>query len=103
MPGETSQLTPLETRKQLLMAESELNRVQLGNDFHILKNEILRLKHQVFEMGSITSLATAFFAAIRAISHRDERDGTSWISTLLNCARAGTSLWRLFRSRGRKA
>ena len=103
MAGEKSQLTPLETRKQLLLVESELNRVQLGDELRDFKNEILRLKHQVFEMGSITALATAFSAAGRAISHRDEGDETSWISTLLNCARAGTSLWRLFRSRWRKA
>jgi Zn-dependent membrane protease YugP len=103
MAGETPQLTPLETRKQLLLVESELNRVQLGNEFRDFKSEILRLKNQVFEMGSLTSLATAFSAVGRAISHRDEGDETSWISTLLSCARAGTSLWRWFRSRRRQA
>jgi hypothetical protein len=109
MSGKKSQLTPLETRKQLLLVESELNRAQLLNELHDFKNEIHHLKHQVWEMGSIAAsaakLATTFSAIGQAFSHRNEgeKEKPSWISTLLNGAKAGTSLWLLLRSCWHKA
>ena len=106
MPGKKFQLTPLETRKQLLLVESELNRVLLLNEVRDFKNEIHHLKHQVWEIGSIAAsaakLATAFSAIGQAFSHRNEGEKTLWISTVLNGAQAGTSLWFLLRSCWRK-
>jgi len=109
MPGKKPQLTSLETRKQLLLVESELNRAQLLNELRDFKNEILHLKHQVLEMGSIAAsaakLAATFSAIGQAFSRRNEgeKENSPWISTLLNGAKAGTSLWRLLRSCWRKA
>jgi len=109
MPGKKPQLTSLETRKQLLLVESELNRAQLLNDLRDFKNEIHNLKQQVGGMVSIAAaaakLATTFSAIGQAFSHRneDEKENSPWISTLLNGAKAGTSLWRLLRSCWRKA
>lgn len=100
---------PLETRKQQLLVESELNRAQLLNKLRDFKNEIHHLKHQVWEIGSIAvssaKLATTFSAIEQAFSHRNEgeKEKPSWISTLLNGAKAGTSLWLLLRSCWRKA
>jgi hypothetical protein len=108
MSRKNPQLTSLETRKQLLLVESELNRVQLLNELRDFKNEIQHLKHQVGAIGFVASLAanlTATFSAVgRAFSHRDEVENgkPSWISTLLNGAKAGTSLWFLLRSCWRK-
>jgi hypothetical protein len=104
MSGKKSQLTSLETRKQLLLVESELNRAQLLNELRDFKNEIHHLKNQACEMGSIAAstakLAATFSAIGQAFSHRNEGEEgkPSWISTLLNGAKAGTSLWHLFRS-----
>jgi len=102
MSGKKSQLTSLETRKQLLLVESELNRAQLLNELRDFKSEIRHLKHQVLEIGSIATsaakLATTFSAIGQAFSHRNEGEKPSWISTLLNGAKAGTSLWLLLRS-----
>jgi len=107
MSGEKSHLTSLETRKQLLLVESELNRAQLLNELREFKNEIHHLKHQVWEMGSIAAsaakLATTFSSIGQAFSHRNEDEKPSWISTLLKGAKAGTSLWLLLRSCRRKA
>jgi hypothetical protein len=106
MSGKTSQLTSLETRRQLLLVESELNRAQLLNEVRDFKSEIQRLKHQVGGIVSTAELATkvagAFSDVGRAFSQRDEGEKPSWISTLLNGAKAGTSLWRLIRSGRRK-
>lgn len=109
MSGKKSQLTPLETSKQLLLVESELNRAQLLDELRDFKNGIHHLKHQVWEIGSIAAsaakLATTFSAIGQAFSHRNEgeKENPSWISTLLNGAKAGTSLWLLLRSCWRKA
>ena len=107
MSGKKPQLTSLETRKQLLLVESELNRAQLLNELRDFKNEIQHLKHQMWEIGSIAApaakLATTFSAIGQAFTHRNEGKKPSWISTLLNGAKAGTSLWLLFRSRRDKA
>jgi hypothetical protein len=109
MSGKKSQLTPLETRKQLLLVESELNRAQLLNELHDLKNEIHHLKHLVGTIGSMASLAanlTATFSAVgQAFSHREEgeNENSSWLSTLLDGVKVGTSLWLWLRSCRHKA
>jgi hypothetical protein len=107
MPGKKPRLTPLETRKQLLLVESELNRAQLLDEVRDFKNEIHRLMNQAHGIGFMASLAARLAATIsaagRAFSHHDEGGKTSWISTLLNGARVGTSLWRLLRSWRRNA
>ena len=109
MSGRKSQLTPFESRKQLLLVESELNRAQLINEMRDFKNEIHHLNHQVVGIVSTASLAAKLVAAFsgvrRAFSHSDEGENEkpSWFSTLLNGAKVGTSLWRLMRSVRRKA
>lgn len=104
MPGKITQLKPLETRKQLLLIESELNRVQLLKEIGDFKGEISHLKHQVTEISSIAAsaaeLASTFNSVRRVFSHsRDdgEKGPGSWISTLIEGAKAGASVWHLFR------
>jgi hypothetical protein len=75
MHGKNFHLTPLESRKQLLLVESELNRAQLLNELSGLKSEIHNLKNQVQAIGSLassaTKLATTFSAIGSAFSHHD--------------------------------
>jgi hypothetical protein len=104
MPGKNFHLTPLESRKQLLLVESELNRAQLVNELRELKGEIHHLKNQVHAVGSMVSsaakLATTFSAIGSAFTHRSaaEKEKSSWISTLFNGARTGASIWGALRS-----
>jgi len=104
MSGKKSQLTTLETRKQLLLVESELNRAQLLNELRDFKKEIHLLKNQVKAIGSLaasaTKLAATFSAIGTAFTHRDagENGKSSWISTLLNGARTGASIWSALRA-----
>jgi hypothetical protein len=104
MPGKNLHLTPLESRKQLLLVESELNRAQLLNELRDFRNEIHHLKNQMHAISSIassaTKLATTFSAISSAFTHRgsDEKKKSSWISTLLNGARTGASIWGALRS-----
>jgi hypothetical protein len=104
MPRKDLHLTPLESRKQLLLVESELNRAQLINELRDFKAEIHHLQDQVQMLGSIassaTKLATTFSAIGNAFTHRDSggKKKTSWLSTLLNGARTGASIWGAVRS-----
>jgi hypothetical protein len=104
MPGKTFDLTPLESRKQLLLVESELNRAQLLNELRKLNTEIQHLKGQVQAVGTLVSsaakVATTFSAIGSAFTHREagENGKSSWLSTLINGARTGASIWGALRS-----
>jgi hypothetical protein len=102
MCGKRPRLKPLEARKQLLLAESDLNRTRLIQEWNGLKGEVHRLTRQVRTVGSFASLAAVVWAAFSARRRGpgpDDRNGkTSWGSKLLNCARTGASLWVVLKS-----
>jgi hypothetical protein len=103
MSGKTTGLTALETRKQLLLVESELNRANLLNEVREFQNEFRRLKAQVNAIGSMISsaarLATTFSSIGNAFTHHeDKKKSSSWVSTLLKGARTGASLWLTLKS-----
>jgi hypothetical protein len=108
MPGKNLHLTPLESRKQLLLVESELNRAQLLNELRDLNNEIHHFKSQVQAAGALVSsaakLATTFSAIGNAFTHREagENKKSSWLSTLINGARTGATIWGAIRSQIKK-
>ena len=104
MFGKISQLTPLETKKQLLLVESELNRAELLNELRDLNQEIHLLMSQVQAAGALVSsaakLATTFSAIGSAFTHRNtgENKKSSWLSILINGARTGATIWGAIRS-----
>lgn len=107
MFGKEFQLTPLETRRQMLLKESELNRIQFLHEWNELNGEFRRLTGPVRAAGAFISVAAGTGAAIsilRRICRRQSGAGgeKSWISSLLTGAKAGISLWTLFRSGGRQ-
>jgi len=108
MPGKP-RLKLLKARRQLLLAESDLNRARLLQEWIGLKGEVHHLTHQIRKVGSIASLAAALMEAFSAWRHGSTgpagRNGkTSWFSTLLKKALTGASLLgllkSLFRQRG---
>jgi hypothetical protein len=106
MPRKTTGLTELETRKQLLLVESELNRAQLVNELREFKSGLHQLRNQVNAVGSIASSAaklTDTFSRIRnAFTHQNEGgNGKSWLSTLLTGAQTAASVFGAFRSRSK--
>jgi type II secretory pathway component PulF len=98
-------MTPLETKKQLLLTESELNRAQLIEDLAGMQDEIHRVADQVRPLVSLfssaTTLATTFTALRRTwTAQEDRRNGKrSWISSVLHSVQSGAALWQAFRSR----
>jgi hypothetical protein len=101
-----SSISPLQTRKKLLIAESEMNRTELVREFDRVKGEISHLKKQLRTFGSIASsaaLAATAFSIFRKrrTSSEDSNGGgkiASWISSALAGARLGTSLFLKIKS-----
>ncbi len=103
MSGTKSRLTPIEVRKQLLLAESDVNRVQLLHEWQSLERgarELARHTQSICSaVTSIVSMGIAGFNAFRDLHATRRRHGkTAWFSTLINGVRLGTSLWTSFRS-----
>jgi hypothetical protein len=99
-------LSSLQTRKKLLLAESEVNRAELVRELHKVKGEISHIKKQVCAIGSVASsaalAATAFSLFRKRKTSSESSNGSgkaaSWLSAALAGARIGTSLFLKIRS-----
>ena len=98
-----SEMTSLALRKKLLLAESEVNREQFVLECRSLGSEVRGLRGRLNSMCSaVTSAASVGLAGVKAIGEVREvysKNRGSWLSALLTGVRAGTSLWKSFRSR----
>jgi hypothetical protein len=93
-------MNPLQSRKQLLLAESELNRAQLAGDIAALKADVCALTGRARSIGLIASSAAALLAALSAFRRgKPAPDGakTSWLPTLLKGAGLISTLWMAWR------
>jgi len=105
MFGKTSHVSPLETRKQLLIAESELNRAQLSEEWQTVAHGVRGLAHRVKTIGAWASSAALLVAAVTALRRGPPAPGTaksSWFQKILNGARVASTIWLAFRTRGGK-
>ena len=97
-------MTPLESRKQLLIAESELNRMQLGLDWCAITAEGRALTNAAKSFGAMASSAAVLVAGLAAW-RRGKSAGAdpkpSWLQTILKGARLVSTLWQAFRTPGR--
>ena len=104
MFGKNPRMNPLESRKQLLIAESELNRAELVEDIVALTAGVQTLTDRAKSFGSIASSAAVLAAGLAPFLHRKpvEADAKlSWSQTILKGAGLVSSIWLAFRSRGR--
>ena len=94
----------LESRKQLLIAESELNRAQLVQEWQTMADEVCSLTSQARTIRSIASAAASLVAGLsscwrKASSPAAEKP--SWLQTILKGAGLVSTFWQTFRSPGR--
>jgi hypothetical protein len=104
MFGKKSRVTPLELRKQLLIAESELNRAQLAGDMTALTEGVRTLTDRAKSFGSIASSAAVLMAGLASFRRGKPADAgakPSWLQTILKGAGMVSTLWLAFRSQGR--
>ena len=96
-------MNPLESRKQLLIAESELNRVQLVGDWVAMTAGVRMLTGRARSFGSIASAAAVLVTGLEAFRCGKAVDGSaksSWLKTLLKGARLVSTLWLALRAKG---
>ena len=102
MPGEKSHISPLELRKQLLIAESELNRAQLSEEWHTITYGVRDLARHAKTIAAWASTAALLVAGVTALRRDPSSLGTpksSWLQKLLNGARVAATIWFTFRAR----
>ena len=99
MFGKSSRVSPLAVRKQLLIAESELNRTQLDADTSTLTAGVRMLADRAKSIGSVASVATllvAGFAVARRGNYKGAEGKRSWWQWILKGAGTVSSLWLAF-------
>ena len=102
MFGKNPRLNPLALRKQLLIAESELNRAHLLHETQTLLGESRSLINQAGTVSSFVSgaalLATGL-ASFRRKKSPSENGKTYWWQAVLQGAGMVGRCWREFRDR----
>ena len=97
-------MNPLQFRKQLLVAESTLNRAQLVADVTAFAADVRSLTIRYIFLGSVASSAAVLVAGLAAFQNARAKNPEvkqSWFRTLLKGAGFASTLWLAFRSRGR--
>jgi hypothetical protein len=92
-------------RKQLLIAESELNRARLSEEWQTMAHGVRDLAHRAKTIGAWASAAALLVAGVTAWRRGAPSPGTaksSWFQKILNGARLGARIWFAFRACGGK-
>ena len=93
-------MNDLESRKQLLIAESELNRAHLISDWESLAGEMRALTNRAKTMGSLASAATLLISALSAFRRNKPAPAapkTPWLQAVLKGAGLIGLFWSKFR------
>lgn len=96
-------MNSLASRKQLLVAESELNRAQLLQDWRTMADDVHALKHQARTIGTLASAATSLVAglvSLRCNKTAPVAEKPSRLQLFLKGAGLVSTIWQSFRSQG---
>jgi hypothetical protein len=100
----SSRLNPLESRKELLLAESELNRARMIEDVAALSADIHALADRAKSFDTIASSAAVLVSGLAAFQRGKSADADakpSWLRTIVKGAGLVSNLWLAFRPKGR--
>jgi hypothetical protein len=102
MSGKNPRLNALESRKQLLVAESELNRAHLLHELDTLAGEVHSLANQAKTIGSIASAVASLVAGLTSFRRQQRASAAekpSWWQTLTKVAGTVSTFWASCRTR----
>ena len=102
MFGKNLRLNPLELRKQLLIAESELNRAQLVQEWQTMADGVRSVADRARTISFLASAAASLIAGLapfRRTGSAPAGEKPSWWQTLLKGAQLAGLLWSEFRQR----
>ena len=89
-------LNPLEAHKQLLIAESELNRVQIIQAWQIMANDVQLLVNKARKLSSMASVMAPLAFCVLSWQRKKSAPSTrksSWWQSLLKGAGLVGTLW----------
>ncbi|HKI70726.1 MAG TPA: hypothetical protein VKA67_14155 [Verrucomicrobiae bacterium] len=95
-------MNPLESRKQLLIAESELNRAQLVQEWQTMTDDVHALARKARINGSRVSIAASLVAGLAFFRRKKSASAAakpSWLQTILKGAGLFSAIWSKFRPR----
>jgi hypothetical protein len=104
MPGKNPRISPLELRKQLLIAESDINRALLVEEAATVTAGVRNFADRARSVGSIFSAAASLVMGLSAFRRARAGDAgarPSWLQTILKFAPLIPALWMAFRSPAR--
>ena len=103
MFGKNPRVSSLEARKRLLIAESELNRAQLIEDWQTMADGVRGLTERARSIGTLASSAVSLLTGM--VSYAKSRPEpaaakSSWFEKLVGGARLASTIWLALRPRG---
>lgn len=104
MPGKNPYINPLTSRKQLLIAESELNRAGLVRELQSMADNVAALANRARTTGALVSAAALFVAGLasfrrkKAAAARCEKP--SWWRTVFKSVGLLFTFWHAFHPPG---
>ena len=96
MFGRKPRLSSLAARKQLLIAESEVNRARLSQEWQALSGELGGLTERVQSFSKLTATATSLLmglAVLRREASTPTEQKKSWLRKIIGGARLATAVW----------
>jgi hypothetical protein len=102
MFGRKLRVSPLESRKRLLIAESEINRARLLQEGQMLVDGLSSLADRARSFSIIAASILSLGAGLATFTRRRRAPAarSSLIQKVASGARLATTIWLLFRSRG---
>jgi hypothetical protein len=92
-------MNPLASRKLLLIAESELNRAQLVQEWQMMAEEVLSVADRVRTISCLVLAAASVvtgLASFRGVKSAGAGGKRPWWQTLLRSTQLAASLWSAF-------
>jgi len=99
MFGKNPRMNPLQARKQLLIAESEINRVQLLQEWQTMADGVRSVAHRARSIQTLVLAAASLISSLvsfRRTKSAPAGEKLSWWQTLLKGAQLAASLWAEF-------
>jgi len=93
-------MSPLALRKQLLVTESELNRVQLADDITALKVDVHTLTDRMKSFGSIAATIAGVMSCFNG-KPANTAPRAAWWQAALKGVGIASNFWLMLRSRNR--
>lgn len=94
-------MNSLQSRKQLLVAESELNRAQLAADVAALKSSVGELAGRAKFLRTVAATAGTLMAGLSAFRRGKSAQGSvkhPWLQAILKGAGLVSTVWMAFRA-----